>query len=33
MINMTFSCDGTHYIAHSRFFAKLNKFKTSAQTG
>jgi hypothetical protein len=28
MINMTFSCDGTHYIDHRTFFAKLDKFET-----
>lgn len=28
MINMTFSCDGTHYIDHKTFFAKLDKFET-----
>lgn len=28
MINMTFSCDGTHYIDHQTFFAKLDKFET-----
>jgi hypothetical protein len=29
MINMTFSCDGTHYIDHLTFFAKLDSFETS----
>jgi hypothetical protein len=28
MINMTFSCDGTHYIDHETFFAKLDTFET-----
>lgn len=28
MINMSFSCDGTHYIDHHTFFAKLNVFDT-----
>ena len=28
MINMTFSCDGTHYIDHRTFFAKLDTFDT-----
>jgi hypothetical protein len=28
MINMTFSCDGTHYIDHRTFFAKLDSFET-----
>lgn len=28
MINMAFSCDGTHYIDHRTFFAKLNIFDT-----
>jgi len=31
MINMTFSCDGTHYIDHRTFFAKLHKFETTGQ--
>ena len=26
MINMSFSCDGTHYIDHKTFFAKLDDF-------
>jgi hypothetical protein len=26
MINMSFSCDGTHYIDHRTFFARLDKF-------
>jgi hypothetical protein len=30
MINMSFSCDGTHYIDHKTFFAKLDKFETPA---
>jgi hypothetical protein len=29
MINLTFSCDGTHYIDHRTFFAKLDKFETT----
>lgn len=28
MINMSFSCDGTHYIDHKTFFVKLDKFET-----
>lgn len=28
MINMSFSCDGTHYIGHKTFLAKLEKFET-----
>ncbi len=28
MINMSFSCDGTHYIDHETFFEKLEKFDT-----
>lgn len=28
MINMSFSCDGTHYIDHKTLFAKLDKFET-----
>lgn len=28
MINMSFSCDGTHYIDHKTFFAKLKNFET-----
>jgi len=28
MINMGFSCDGTHYIDHRTFLAKLEKFET-----
>ena len=31
MINMSFSCDGTHYIDHHTFFAKLDKFETTGQ--
>jgi hypothetical protein len=31
MINMSFSCDGTHYIDHRTFFAKLDKFETNGQ--
>lgn len=30
MINMTFSCDGTHYIDHKTFYAKFDKFETSS---
>jgi hypothetical protein len=29
MINMAFSCDGTHYIDHKTFFAKLDTFETT----
>lgn len=29
MINMTFSCDGTHYIDHQTFFSELDKFETA----
>jgi hypothetical protein len=32
MINMSFSCDGTHYIDHVTFFAKLDKFETIEQS-
>ena len=32
MINMSFSCDGTHYIDHRTFFAKLDKFETPEQS-
>lgn len=28
MINMSFSCDGTHYIDHETFIAKLDRFET-----
>lgn len=28
IINMSFSCDGTHYIDHKTFFAKLDNFET-----
>ena len=28
MINMSFSCDGTHYIDHKTFFSKLRDFET-----
>jgi hypothetical protein len=28
MINMTFSCDGTHYIDHRTFFERLDSFET-----
>ena len=28
MINMSFSCDGTHYIDHKTFFEKLDTFET-----
>ncbi len=31
MINMTFSCDGTHYIDHSTFFARLDSFETTGK--
>ena len=31
MINMGFSCDGTHYINHKTFFAKLETFETYEQ--
>jgi len=31
MINMGFSCDGTHYIDHKTFFAKLKTFETTDQ--
>ncbi len=33
MINMSFSCDGTHYIDHKTFFAKLDKFETPETDG
>lgn len=29
MINMSFSCDGTHYIDNKTFMAKLDKFETA----
>ena len=29
MINMTFSCDGTHYIDHKTFVRELDKFETA----
>ena len=29
MINMSFSCDGTHYIDHRTFFERLESFETS----
>lgn len=29
MINMTFSCDGTHYIDHKTFLAELDTFETA----
>jgi hypothetical protein len=29
MINMGFSCDGTHYIDYKNFLAKLDKFETT----
>ncbi len=32
MINMSFSCDGTLYIEHGTFFAKLDKFETIEQS-
>lgn len=28
MINMSFSCDGTHYIDHTTFFQRLESFET-----
>jgi uncharacterized membrane protein len=28
MINMSFSCDGTHYIDYKTFLAKLDNFET-----
>lgn len=31
MINMSFSCDGTHYIDHKTFLAKLKNFETPGQ--
>jgi hypothetical protein len=31
MINMGFSCDGTHYIDYKTFFAKLDSFETIDQ--
>lgn len=31
MINMSFSCDGTHYIDYRTFLAKLDKFETPGQ--
>jgi len=31
MINMGFSCDGTHYIDHQTFFKKLETFETTDQ--
>lgn len=31
MINMGFSCDGTHYIDHTTFFEKLDRFETTDQ--
>ncbi len=31
MINMTFSCDGTHYIDHRTFFERLDSFETTEQ--
>jgi len=31
MINMTFSCDGTHYIDHRTFFERLDSFETPEQ--
>ena len=33
MINMTFSCDGTHYIDYQTFLAKLDRFETTEGTG
>jgi hypothetical protein len=32
MINMSFSCDGTHYIDHRTFFAKLDRFETTGSS-
>lgn len=32
MINMSFSCDGTHYINHQTFFARLDKFEMVEQS-
>ena len=32
MINMSFSCDGTHYIDHLTFFAKLDRFETTEKS-
>ncbi len=32
MINMGFSCDGTHYIDHKTFFEKLDRFETTEQS-
>ena len=29
MINMSFSCDGTHYIDHKTFFSRLENFETA----
>ncbi len=31
MINTSFSCDGTHYIDHHTFVAKLDAFETPEQ--
>lgn len=33
MINMSFSCDGTHYIDHQTFFSELDTFETAGGTG
>ena len=33
MINMTLSCDGTHYIDHQIFLAKLDRFETPDRSG
>jgi hypothetical protein len=33
MINMSFSCDGTHYIDHRTFFERLESFETPGQEG
>jgi len=33
MINMSFSCDGTHYIDHRTFLAKLDAFESSDLPG
>jgi hypothetical protein len=32
MINMSFSCDGTHYIDHRTFLARLESFETTEQS-
>ena len=33
MINMTFSCDGSHYIDYQTFLAKLDRFETAEAAG